>query len=424
MIARLKHWGNLSQVNVPELKGALRYVFFVYSEFGLVALLTLYFINAAPASMLAESSITFIVISYSTFLAFGFHNGATRDAAVATTLEQRNEILRLELLFSSAVALVLLGIVLVFNPDFYLMAGMMIGAVNHLKVACQAIFRLNGENNRLNLLNVSCALAFFLLFTLSQGFAWPLPLEQAFFLAWLTATCLVVAIFYVVCGRKVGLFSRRPYDLSLFFRILKASKFMFVMAVGGSVLLTSDRVMLNLHQAGELIVANFQYVDTLSNIYFLGLSAVLYYFTPNLLRRYNSAGEEEGAANFLRSMKMMLFALVGVVLLFLVCASVLLFFLGRLEFVMFELLLSMLLMKSAMIMLGIVCNFYLANSGERRLAGYYIVVTCISLLATHLWVSLFSNAQMIFFLPLLNSAFIVVMFGALLMHIKAIKACK
>ncbi len=420
MIARLKRWGNVSAVNVPELKSALRYVFFVYSEFALGALLTLYFINTASASILAESSITFIVISYSVFLAFGFHNGVTRDGAIAATLEQRNEILRLELLFSSGVALALLGAVLVFNPNFYLMAGMMIGAVNHLKAACQAVFRLNGENNRLNLLNVSCAALFFLLFALSQGFAWPIPLERAFFLTWLTATTLVVAVFYVVCGKNVGLFSRRPYDRNLFFKILSASKFMFVMAVGGVVLLTSDRVILNLHQAEETVIANFQYIDTLSNIYFLGLSAVLYYFTPNLLRRYTSAGAVS-AAHFLHSMKLILFVLSGVFLLFLVCASVFIFVLGRFEWMMFELLFSMLLMKTAMIMLGTLCSFYLANNGEKRLAGYYIVITSISLLATYLWVGFFSTTQAIVFLPLSNGALIVVMFSILLIRIKAIK---
>jgi hypothetical protein len=421
MIARIKRWGKVSTINVPELKNALRYVFFVYSEFALVALLTLYFINTASASILAESSITFIVISYSVFLAFGFHNGVTRDGAIASTLEQRHEILRLELLFSSAVALALLGAVLVFNPNFYLMAGMMIGAVNHLKVACQAVFRLNGENNRLNLLNVSCAVTFFLLFALSQGFAWPITLDRAFFLTWFTATSSVVAVFYTMCGKKVGLFSRHPYDWNLFFKILKASKFMFVMAVGGVVLLTSDRVILNLHQTAETTIANFQYVDTLSNVYFFGLSAVLYYFTPNLLRRYSSAGAVS-AARFLRSMKLILVALLSIFLLFLVCASVLLFVLSRLELMMFELLLSMLLMKTAMIMLGTLCGFYLANNGEKRLAGYYIVIIGISLLATHLWVSVFSTTQAIVFLPLSNAMLIVAMFSALLMRVKAITA--
>ena len=416
MIARLKRWGDVRSVNIPDFKSALRYVFFVYSEFALGALLTIYFINTASASVLAESSITFIVISYSVFLAFGFHNGVTRDGAVAATLELRNEILRLELLFSLAVALGLLTGVLIFKPNFYLMAGMMIGAVNHLKAACQAVFRLNGENSRLNLLNISCAVAFLLLFTLSQLFTWPVPLEQAFFLSWLIASSSVVSLFYAMCGNKVGLFSLRPYDQSLFFKILKASKFMFVMAVGGVVLLTSDRAILNLHRAEETLIANFQYIDTLSNIYFLGLSAVLYYFTPDLLRRYSSAGAVS-AAHFLRSMKMIAVVLVGVFVLFLAGASILIFMLGRFDSGVFELLFSMLLMKTAMILLGTLCNFYLANNGEKQLAGYYVVITCISLLLTNLWVGLFSGTQMIVFLPLSNCILIVLMFGVLLMQI-------
>lgn len=417
MIAKLKRWG-VGNAGALELKGALRYVFFVYSEFALVALLTLYFINTASPDILAESSITFIMISYSVFLAFGFHNGVTRDGAIAESLEQRNEILRLELLFSSAVAILLWGGALVFNPGFYLKVGMMIGGANHLKAACQAVFRLNGENSRLNLLNVSCALMFLFLFGASQGFGWSLPLEQKFFVAWLVATTSVVTVFFVACGVKVDLFSRRPYDANLFLKILKASKFMFVMAVGGVILLTSDRVMLNFYQVEESVIAKFQYVDTLSNIYFLGLSAILYYFTPNLLRRYKDS-KGSSVAHFFRSMKLIAVVLMCMCLGFFVCASALLYVLDRLDYSIVELLLSMLLMKTSLIMLSTLCNFYLANGNEKYLAKYYVFVALISLLLTCFWVSTFSNSQAIMFLPLSNCVLVIALFSVLLLRIEA-----
>lgn len=382
--------------------GAVRYVLATYSEFGLVALLTLYFTNMASQQALADSSIAFIVISYSTFLALGFHNGAIRDGAISSTVEEKERILRLEIWFSALIALLLTAAALVCRDHLYLMAGLFIGGVNHLKTACQTVFRLLGMDMQLNILNVSWATMFFATFGLVLLLFKGSALELQFFGAWSLAAFAVVFSFFIYCWRMLRASDDdRTESIRLFWKILSASKYMFLMASGLVVVLTSDRLVLNLLAAAEKVRADFQYIDVLTNIYFLGVTSVLYYFTPGLLKRFS--GEDAAEVAFQKMMVNCALYLSGVALMFVLAITVFLLLVGRFDWAMFAILVSMLLLKTMLICLGFVCNFYLAQRLENVLAAAYLGLMVIGLVLSFTFGRLFTGTPLIVFLPLLNA---------------------
>lgn len=390
--------------------GAVKYVLATYSEFSLVALLTLYFTNMASQQALADSSIAFIVISYSTFLALGFHNGAIRDGAISTSVQEKERILRLEIRFSLLIALLLILAAAICHERFFLMAGLFIGGVNHLKTACQTVFRLLGMDLHLNVLNVSWASAFFVSFGLTFWLFADGALENRFFGTWAFAAFAVVGAFFVYCWVKLGLASEgRDERARLFWKILSASRYMFLMASGLVVVLTLDRLVLNTLGAAEKVRADFQYVDVLTNIYFLGMTSVLYYFTPGLLKQFSGDDVEHGV--FKAMMVKCAGYLAAVVMFFTAAISVFLLVIGRFEWSIFEILISMLLLKTMLICLGFVCNFYLAQRLERLLAIAYLGLMAVGLGLSFGFGYLYTGTSAIVFLPLLNALLV----GALVM---------
>ncbi|PWB36013.1 hypothetical protein DCO48_00775 [Pseudomonas sp. SDI] len=399
------------------LAGAVRYVLATYSEFSLVALLTLYFTNMASQQVLADSSIAFIVISYSTFLALGFHNGAIRDGAISSTVEGKERILRLEVWFSAVIALLLMLAAFICRERFYLMAGLFIGGVNHLKTACQTVFRLLGMDMHLNTLNVTWAGTFFVSFGLVLWLFKGHALEIQFFGAWSFAAFVVVFSFFVYCWRKLNISSNdRSEDIKLFWKVLSASKYMFLMASGLVVVLTSDRLVLNVLGAVERVRADFQYIDVLTNIYFLGMTSVLYYFTPGLLKRFS--GENAADGDFQSMMIKYTGYLSGVMMVFVLAIMVFLQLVGRFDWALVEILVSMLLLKTMLICLGFVCNFYLAQRLEKVLAVAYLGLMVVGLGLSFVFGRLFTGTSFIVFLPLLNALLVGALVAVLFKRIR------
>lgn len=383
--------------------GAIKYVLATYSEFSLVALLTLFFTNMATQQTLAESSVAFIVISYSTFLALGFHNGAIRDGAISTSSEEKNDILRLELYFSGFVAFSLVVAALIAKNNFYLTVGLLIGAVNHLKTACQTVFRLKGMDTLLNTLNLAWAAFFFVSFSLVTWLVQGTALQVRFFSAWVASAAFVVGVFFVFCLMALEAFQRHETsNKALFFKILSSSKYMFLMASGLVVLLTSDRVVLNLLGAAERVRADFQYVDVLSNIYFLGMTSILYYFTPGLLKRFSGVDATHQGA-FAEMVAKYAVYLLGVVSLFVLAIVVFLLVIGKFSWGLVGVLVSMLMLKTLLICLGFVCNFYLAQRLEKVLAVSYLCLMAFGASLSFLYGYCFIGTKLLVFLPLVNA---------------------
>ena len=399
--------------------GAIKYVLATYSEFSLVALLTLFFTNMVSQQALADSSIAFIAISYSTFLALGFHNGAIRDGAISASVEECEDILRLELYFSAFVAFVLMTAAVAAHESFYLMAGLFIGGVNHLKTACQTVFRLQGMDALLNTLNVVWASVFFISFSLLAWLSQQVALEVRFFGAWGASAAFVICSFFAFC--LISLQAFRPSmtaSRALFFKVLSSSKHMFLMASGLVVLLTSDRVVLNVLGAAEKVRADFQYVDVLTNIYFLGMTSVLYYFTPGLLKRFSGVDSAHQGA-FAAMMTKYAAYLLGVVIFFAFAIFVFLLVIGRFSWELVGVFVSMLTLKTQLICLGFVCNFYLAQRLERVLAIAYLGLMVAGLSLSFGYGYLFVGTTWLVFLPLLNALLVSVLVIYLIKRISA-----
>jgi hypothetical protein len=389
-------------VSTSRLIGAFRYVVAAYSEFSLVALLTLYFTNTAAQHVLADSSITFIVISYSTFLALGFHNGAVRDGAISGSESEKNDILRLEIYFSAVVAALLIFSAMITKDNFYLMAGLLVGGVNHLKTACQTVFRLLEEDALLNSMNISWAVLFFVTFSAATIIEFNIELHVLFFCCWIFSAFTVVLCFYIYCMIRLNVIRINVEDgKKLFIKILGSSKYMFLMSSGLVVLLTSDRLVLSFLGASDKVRADFQYVDVLTNIYFLGVTAVLYYFTPGLLKMFS---EKAGTSHheFLAIARKCCVYLVAAFIAFLSVVLLFLVVVGKFNASLVEVLISMLLLKTALVVLGFVCNFYLARKLEKLLAFCYLLLMGGGLLASFLFSSFFLTSPILVFLPFLN----------------------
>ena len=393
--------------------GAIKYVLATYSEFSLVALLTLFFTNMASQQALADSSVAFIVISYSTFLAMGFHNGAIRDGAISTSNDEKNDVLRLELYFSAFVAFSLMIAAVVARDNFYLMAGLFIGGVNHLKTACQTVFRLQGMDLLLNTLNVAWATVFFVSFSLLAWLSQGIALEVRFFSAWGASAAFVICVFFAFCLFTLKAF-RPPATANgaLFFKVLSSSKYMFLMASGLVVLLTSDRLVLNTLEAAEKVRADFQYVDVLTNIYFLGMTSVLYYFTPGLLKRFSGI-DATHQGTFTAMVTKYAAYLLGIVIFFVLVMVVFLLVIDKLSWALLGVLVSMLTLKTLLICLGFLCNFYLAQRLEKILAASYLVLMLVGLSLSFLYGYFFIGTSFLVFLPLLNALLV----GALVVYL-------
>lgn len=393
--------------------GAITYVLATYSEFALVALLTLFFTNMASQQALADSSVAFIVISYSTFLALGFHNGVIRDGAISTSGDEKDNILRLELYFSAFVACCLIVAAVVARDNFYLMAGLFIGGVNHLKTACQTVFRLQGSDALLNTLNVAWASVFFVSFSVLAWLGRDIALEVRFFSAWGASAALVICSFFTFCLFALNVFRRQAnVNGALFFSVLNSSKYMFLMASGLVVLLTSDRLVLNILGAAEKLRADFQYVDVLTNIYFLGMTSVLYYFTPGLLKRFSRVGVKQHGVFTAMVAKYVTYLLV-VVVGFVIAIVVFLLIIHKFSWALVGVLVSMLILKTLLICLGFVCNFYLAQRLEHVLAVAYLGLMGLGLSLSFLYGYVFIGTTFMVFLPLLNALLV----GALVVYL-------
>lgn len=240
-------------------------------------------------------------------------------------------------------------------------------------------------------------------------------LEYAFFISWNVALYAVSVPFlcyniatHLKCKKYIEVLSDFNNQ---FLKIIGASKYILITMLCSTVILTYDRVWLNYIGCNSDIVSMFQFVDVLSNVYFLGITSIIYYYTPSMIKIYSS---REGVNVFEKNFNMGGYLLLAAYFVFISFGLLCLYATGRgtLDYVIVFCLVS--LLKSSIVLLGIIANYLLAVGREKFLAKIYSSIVCILIVLLYL---LFPGLDYIY-LPTLAIALIFISIFIILRFVK------
>ncbi|WP_353348480.1 hypothetical protein [Oceaniserpentilla sp. 4NH20-0058] len=349
--------------------GAALFAVITYFEFAVVALISLYYTYSASEHVLASSSVTFLIISYGMYLALGIHNGVLRDTAIEGDEQKRARLLAFEILFSVLLAAVMFISSFIVS-DLWWCYGLLVASANQLKTGAYTIFRISKNDRWLNVVKAAWVFMFCVSFFLCANFK---DIETAFFASWCFSLYIVMlpALFFgfYKYKKEIKVPVTNTQLLLMAPGLIKSSGYIFLAMLGVTGFVTFDRLWLNtIDLKDDKILAQFQFFDVWTNIFFLGVSTIIFYFTPDLLKSYSL---DEGRGKLLDSVSRASKVITVLALLFIVFSLPVLYLIERYSTSGIVVLASMTALKSLLLIIGFFGNYLIANHKERLIVMLY-----------------------------------------------------
>ncbi|WP_104401024.1 hypothetical protein [Vibrio penaeicida] len=381
----------------------VNYLFFNYMEFGIFALISIYFSSVASSEELASSSVSFIIISYSAFASLGLFSALIKESAISGRDRTHiNYIIKVGNIYVVAVFsifafMLYLLFVNLFNWERayveFISFGLLIGGMNLVKSYCQSYFRIYKLDKALNVTNLSWVLVFGFCFLIGY-FLFAFPLVQSFFVSWALGLILCYGVALIHISRKV--FREKNITRFSSVTIIASSFHLFLNSVNLTLILTFDRLLLNFIGADVEIIAKFQFSDMISNIFFLGFSSVIYYLTPNMIYKFSNSHDIYVFRNWL---KQTIVAIIFLSIVFFLMVLVYLNIINRFEYDQAMILLLHIIFKGALIVFGLFVMFLHSVRKERMSTYYYIFIVtfvAISVLLFQQWCVNYNSSLQIY----------------------------
>lgn len=398
---------------MPSVFSTIVYLITKYLEFGIVGLLTLFYSTTVSEQVLANSSITFIIISYSIYIAAGYPSGVIKETSILKNEFERYRILGTGIMVAIIIFLMLFVLATCCRVNFYIYIALIIGGANHLKTSVQSVYRVLNMDFQLSLLNVSWALVFLLLYAGGYYSEANFTKYELFFGSWALSALSVSLIFLVYTShlllKKIAL--QDVFDWNAFYIVIKSSFYILIINLCTLILISYDRGLLNYLGKSSAIISRFQFMDTLSNVYYMGITSVLYIHVPNIIRVYSDRTISKQEINSLANKITKMLLICG-----LIYAGIGYAFLVYIDKYTdaYGVLAGMISLKTTVVIIGLLGTVYMAKSEEKNYSAKFLCALLLNLAfetayiyasaESNLWLAPFvaSISAIIFILFILN----------------------
>ena len=259
----------------------ISYTFFKYFELILTAVLMLVLADKIGPVEMGYSISSLLYITYSSYLAFGMNT-----LIIKNYKRENNKIGFLTCNFQFLFCVGLLNFVFTFfifdKTIFYLIS--IISIANLFRSFFMSYYRVINKIWVLNINNIFLS-SFLLISTFFLVDYW-----SEYLLIWsiIVSLSLILFVFFdiMVFKELFNEFFNLPNFIVLFRSFKEGAKLALVAGVG-TVLLTTDRLLINSLAISDTIKGSYQFADNLSTAIFIGFSSVIFYFTPDWINKIN-----------------------------------------------------------------------------------------------------------------------------------------
>lgn len=371
-----------------------------------MALVVLNFAKMAGPTVFGELSSYLLIVTYSAFSVLGLNASFVKEFSLFDKQVDKHRLYNLTffytLLTGFLVALICLSIGGEGSNSLALICffGLLRGLFQSALRARLAVLPLSFFNFVFSILY----LIFYIVFVAYPG----VYIVENFLLGW--SLSLVVSCIFGLYLLRHSLLVKSSYfvlgikDIAL--RMLLGSVFLFLISLGNMMLVSFDRVLLNLMGMPSKNIGLYQFADNVSSIFYLGSSALLYLLVPIYIKKLSSGdmSPQEFEAKFLKVAFIWLIPLV----VFLGGAYMLLLFFFEVYLESYLSLFLLTVSKYITLLLFVPVTIFSALSNEKKLVNYYLI-SIIPMVALQ-WALLYFVPEYYWGLAVISSIFAFVIF--------------
>lgn len=370
---------------VVKFKNLIAYLLFNYIEFGVFAIINMYFVSIASESELARSSTTYLLISYSAFCSLGLFGSIIKEASMSgRTKEEINFLLRFGqkfLILTLIVFACVIAFIIQMSYSYYISLGLLIGMLNLIKNYCQNYFRINLLDKYLNLSNVFWVMIFVASFAyLSLNYEY--ETSYAFFLSW--ALGLLVSYGIALILISINLAKPNKTQNVELKTIFNSAVHLLINTVGLTIVITADRLVIKYLGYSDYYISIFQFSDSVTNVFFLGLSSIIYYLTPTMFGKYSS---EDGSEKFSQSINYIIKSLVLCYILFMIISLALVIIVNKFSYEQYLVIACHTAFKAGLILYSVYLTFLHSQRMENLASKSYSIMSIIILAMTYIFLT-------------------------------------
>lgn len=336
-----------------------------------MALVLLHFARESGPNIYGELSIYLILISYSSFAVLGINASYVKSYSVSDNVDEKKMLTVFNFSYNLLVGVFLSFFIYMLIDGESVLFLCVICSLNLIRGSIQSILRAELRVYQLSLFNLLFSIAYLFLYYLGVHSTKIYEVEQ-FLIYWSWALLISVFFGFIFVAKVV--MSSDSYSLSFiknnFLPLIKGSILLFIINFGNTVILTSDRFLLNLFSIPTGYIGKYQFADNLSAMFYLGTSAILYLFVPVYLKNISngSISAEKFTHKFLKFAVFLLVPLLS----FAVISYAVIEYIFPEYTESFPIFLNLLLVKYFCLLLFIPITIYTALNFERALVSFYI----------------------------------------------------
>lgn len=354
-----------------------------YIELGLHALVLLHFATTVGPAEYGETAASLLAITYSAFIVLGMNGAYVKYYSLAKDNVDRVNLSGFCLISNAGAASLAFFFVFFFVKQDYVLSVAIICAFNLLKGAEQSILRASLNVNYLAILNTLFSFLFASIYAYSY-----LLLENmdnhSFFRSWsislvVTVVLGIYMLFYKGLIAQIFTKNFAVFFKSNFLKLFSNGILLALLTFSSIFFISSDRIIMIWLSLDSEIVGRYQFADSVTNIFYMGSSALLYLLTPFYTRRLNN--REISPDQFIKTGVLVGAAWVLTLLIFLVMAyfGVSHFAPGYIEGFKTVMLLGVL--KYTLLFIFIPSTLYMTFHKEKLLLKIYFYVIPLTFLA-------------------------------------------
>ncbi len=264
-----------------------------YVELGTNAFILLHFANLVGPVVYGEAASSMLAITYSAFLVFGINGAYVKFYSMESNEVIAQQFSSFNLVYNFIMSCICYFFVLIIInvPYAYYVAG--ICSLNLLRGSIQSIFRASVKSKLLAVFNMTFAI-FFLVIYFASIWQSQTVNNTDLFRSWCFALSISIVFGFYIIYKQNMLFSLISCELYRFIQekfilMLKNGFYLVLLTFASIIFISSDRLMLVLLNYDSSKVGYYQYADSISNIFYMGSSSLLYLLTPIYTRKLKQA---------------------------------------------------------------------------------------------------------------------------------------
>jgi O-antigen/teichoic acid export membrane protein len=251
-----------------------------------MALVLLHFAKNSGPTSYGELSFYLVLITYSAFAVFGINASYVKHYSINKTESFRNKLTVFNFWYNFVIAFLVFTLIFVFVTDEGAFALALICCLNLVRGSIQSICRAELKVWRLSIFNA--VFSIFYLIAYYCGVVSSSNYDVQIFLSY-WALSLAITILLGTCLIIPNLINMKNYSKEFirdnFSLLLKNAIALFVINFGNTILLSSDRMLLNIFDAPLESVGYYQFADNIASIFYLGSNSLLFLLVPVYMRK-------------------------------------------------------------------------------------------------------------------------------------------